>query len=971
MARLPRHIYEHLADLAVEAWITPEPVPFAKRTAGRHKVFKHGDAWGKLWDCAWFHFTGAVPKGCRGKMIVLLIDLNGEGLVVDENGEPVQGLTSSSSDYDYSLGKPGKCVVPVAERARGNETIDLWVEAGCNDLFGRVKNDAKIEDARIAIRRNELQMLCFDFEVLRELLNQLSSKSARYACVLHTLYEASLVLGPIPSDQEVALARAILQRELSRRNADPCLTISAVGHAHIDLGWLWPIRETIRKGARTFSTALRMMERYPGYVFGESQPQLYLWMKDHYPSLYADLKKRVKQGRWEVQGAFWVEPDCNIPSGESLVRQILLGKRFFKREFDVEVKNIWEPDVFGYSGSLPQIFKKSGLDYFLTQKLSWSLFNAHPYHTFHWEGIDGSRVLVHMPSEATYNSSAAPRALAKAEQAYLEKGLSENCLLLFGIGDGGGGPGEEHLERLEREKNLQGLPPVVQEPAATFFEKLSLNADRYPVWRGELYLEYHQGTLTSQSRNKRYNRKLELALRDLEFSACQALRLSGKTYPAAELEKIWQEVLLYQFHDILPGSSITRVYDESLARYAALAEQVATLTAKADSTWVPGQAVVNSLSWDRTEWIKADGRWRLAQVPGMGCAPIPSKTPMLPVVTASITSLENEHLLAEFDEGGNLVSVLHKASGRKAFRPGEFGNEMLVYEDPGDAWDFAPDYDALAPARCTFVSAKARQDGPVGILTQVRRFGHSTITQEIRLAAGSRRLDFKTRVDWKESGKMLRVQFPANVNSDSARCEIQFGNIARPTTQNTSWEAAKHEVCGQKWVDISERSFGVALLNDCKYGHQVHGGILNLNLLRSPTYPDPVADRAVHEFTYSLLPHTGDYAEGGVVREAYELNVPLRVAKGEGVDSEPLMRIDKPNVILEAAKKAEDSQAFILRLYEAHGASARAQVSFGFAPKSVALVNLMEETPTALKVHGNTVQVDFKPFEIVTLMVTG
>ncbi len=576
--------------------------------------------------------------------------------------------------------------------------------------------------------------------------------------------------------------------------------MSAIGHAHIDLAWLWPIRETIRKGARTFSTVLRMMERYPDYVFGASQPQLYQWMKDHYPSLYEAIKLRVAEGRWEVQGAMWVEPDANIPSGEALVRQVLYGKRFFRQEFGKEITNLWMPDVFGYSGSLPQILKKAGVDTFLTQKLSWSQFNVHPHHTFRWVGIDGSEVLVHMPPEATYNSSAAPRAIARAENDYLDKEVSDECLLLFGIGDGGGGPGEEHLERLAREKNLEGLAPVNQEPSADFFNRLQDGTTRYASWRGELYLERHQGTLTSQARNKRLNRKIELALRECEL-VCARAALSGHTYPQTELRRIWKEVLLLQFHDILPGSSITRVYEESLARYTVLLGEVESLTGAADrSLFGSGQnnGFVNSLSWDRQEWVRSGDGWYLLDVPALGFAAVAGEPTQDFELHASEIRLESELVRVEFAENGEIVSIFDKEVRREVLKPGEVGNKLSVYEDRGDAWDFRVDYDVVPASDFPAVSSAWHIDGPYAVLTQIRVFGESKLVQEIVLTAGKKTIEFRTKVDWREGGKMLRTCFPVAVETDRARCEIQFGNIERPTHGNTSWDWAKVEdLCPQ------------------------------------------------------------------------------------------------------------------------------------------------------------------------------
>ena len=767
LSRLPHLVYAPLSELTAEAWVTPEPVPFAERQSGAHHALKPGDTWGKLWDCAWFHFTGTVPAEAAGQNVVLLLDINGEGLVVDADGNPVQGLTGVRSGFDYSLGRPGKRILPLRNPAEGGETVDVWVDAGNNDLFGGLPNGGALAEASVAVRRDDIQALCFDLEVLRELLEHLPPAKARAARVLGALYDAVLLLPQrgTPTPEEVAAARAMLAPELNRRGGDPALTVSAIGHAHIDLAWLWPIRETIRKGARTFATALRMMERYPDYVFGASQPQLYLWMKEFYPDLYAQVKARVAEGRWEVQGAMWVEPDANVPSGESLVRQILYGKQFFRDEFGVDVTNLWMPDVFGYSGSLPQILRAAGLTTFMTQKLSWSEVNTFPHHTFHWEGIDGSRVLVHMPPEGTYNSSAAPRAIARAEENFLDKAVSDRVLVLFGIGDGGGGPGEEHLERLARERDLQGLAPVVQEPSQVFFDRLEENSARYPVWRGELYLEKHQGTLTTQARNKRGNRKLEFALRELELSASRAFLTHGAAYPNDALDRIWKEMLLLQFHDILPGSSITRVYNESLPRYAALLAKVEELTAAADAACLGAGELpiaVNSLSWDREEWLKdSGGNWRLASVPALGTALLPPPADTLPRVSASKAGLENEHLLVTFDASGNLVSVYDKANHREALSAGQTGNTLAVYEDFGDAWDFAADYAAAPPAHLALTVAEAYTDGPQAVLKQTRTFGASTLTQEIFLMAGSRRLEFQTQVDWQEDNRMLRAFFPA------------------------------------------------------------------------------------------------------------------------------------------------------------------------------------------------------------------
>lgn len=996
-------IYVPIAELRVTAWITPEPVPYEERMSGRRIALTAGERWGGLWDCAWFNFAGQVPESAKGAKVVLLIDVNGELCLVDEEGSPRQGLTNINSEFDYSLGLPGKRVVHVSEASTGLTTIDLWGDAGCNDLFGRYRSGT-LKEAVIAICREELRQLYYDGEVLLETAERLPAGSARKERILQALYEVSLLMTEL-TDERIACARDMLREQLAKRGGDPVLTIHAVGHAHIDLAWLWPIRETIRKGARTFSTALRMLERYPDYVFGASQPQLYDWMKRHYPKLYGEIVRRVNEGRWEPQGAMWVEADTNVPGGESLVRQLLYGKRFFRQEFGQEMKTLWMPDVFGYTASLPQLLKKAGVDYMMTQKLSWSAYNRHPHHTFMWEGIDGSRVLMHMPPEDTYNSPAAPRSIVKAETDYLDKNVSEHCLMLFGIGDGGGGPGEEHLERLSREKNLLGLSPVVQTPSSVLFEKLEQNADRYQTWRGELYLEKHQGTLTSQARSKRYNRKLEKALRELEFAASLAGTLGEYPYPAEDLELIWKEVLLYQFHDILPGSSIKRVYDESLERYALLQERVDSMIAEAYGSIVRRMphkqaarkplVLFNSLPWEREEWVKEGGRWIRATVPPMGYALVePADTDDVLAESAAAAEapeaayelgasaeghgLENDLLRVTFSSDGLIVSIYDKEYRREVVQADAKANDLRVYDDDGDAWDFRQDYRMTGGMALELEESSAFADGPTTGLVHRYRFGESRLTQKVVLIRGSRRIDFVTDVDWRESGKMLRTSFPVNVRTDTVNCEIQFGYLKRPTHRNTMWDYAKDEICAHHWIDLSEPDYGVALLNDCKYGHRAEGGTLDLNLLRSPSYPDPEADLAEHSFTYSLYPHPGDHVQAEVYRRGYELNVPLQAVAADAESGEAdtlaetfaFLQLIHPNVMVEAVKQAEDGDDLIVRLYETAGTRVRASLRPGFEVRKAWQSDLMEQKLEAIPVEDGEIGLAFAPFDILTLRLS-
>ncbi len=668
----------------------------------------------------------------------------------------------------------------------------------------------------------------------------------------------------------------------------------------------------------------------------------------------------------------------------------------------MDMQYLWLPDVFGYNAALPQILKKADVHYFSTQKLSWSLINHFPHQSFHWQGIDGTRILTHMLPEETYNSPAAPRSVRKIEQNYQDSGVSSHALLVFGIGDGGGGPGTEHLERLDRIKNMAGLSPVKQESVSSFFRKWSNESVRFPTWVGELYLERHEGTLTTEARNKWYNRKMELGLRELEWKAVLNQTLANTAYPADELQAVWREVLLYQFHDILPGSSIKRVYDESLARYALMFEDITSRISEYDANLgtlvdTSGMAkpvlIQNSLSWERETWCKVDNRWMHARAPGMGYCVIDAQSHAASEfqVAASPAHLENDLISVTFNKAGGISSIIDKRVSREVIAQDAVANQLLVFQDLGDAWDFALDYAEQQPRSLTLQSVTAGVDGPQAWIEQVYALEHSTLTQKIILMANSPRLDFVTKAHWREPRAMLRVRFPVAVQSEIAHYEIQFGHIARPTHRNTTWDLARDEVAAHKWVDLSQRDYGVALLNDAKYGHKIKGHIIDLNLIRSAPYPGPClvedkdiapgeahhgyTDQTDHEFTYALYPHPGDHITGGVIQAGYELNVPLSVLQlkpGSGVlpKSHTFLTIDAPDIIVEAVKKAEDDNNIIVRLYEAANREVTAEITFGIPVIKVEEASLMEEVIRDVTLLKNAVTLSWKPFEIKTLKIT-
>ncbi len=997
-------IYTPVAPLTMSAWRTREPVPYARRQSGEALQPAIGETWGTLFDCAWFRFSGTVPPAAAGQTVVLLLDVNGEMCVFDAAGEPVRGLTNLSSTYDFSLGRPGKRVLPFAAPAAGGEPVEVWADVGANDLFGNLQDNGAIREATIAVCNEAVRDLYYDYEVLLDALKVLPSASARHDQILAALNDAVHAFWNGFTAKSIAAARAALAAMLSKQGGDPSLSVSAVGHAHMDLGWLWPIRETKRKGARTFSTALANMERYPDYVFAASQAQYFQWMKEEYPGLYERIRAGVAVGRIEPQGALWVECDTNVTGGESLVRQILYGRRFFTAEFGVDPRYIWLPDAFGYTAALPGIMARAGLHTFCTQKLSWSLINKFPHQSFWWEGVDGSRVLVHMLPEETYNSPAAPRSLARIEENYRDKGISDTALMVYGIGDGGGGPGEEHLERLARLHNFAGLSPVKQEWSAAFFERWAKDAVRFATWTGELYLERHQGTYTTEAANKRYNRRLEEALRAWELWASLAQVTAGAAYPRERLEAVWREVLLYQFHDILPGSSIKRVYDESVARYALLLDEVnagieAAQAAVAQTTLVGATdrgedaafITFNPLSWPRTEWVRVEDAWQHVTVPPLGYS-VARPSPVsesFPALQASAESLENELLRVTFGADGAITSVWDKVANRESVAPGQAANRFVVYRDYGDAWDFPMDYAQSTPATPELVQSEPFVDGPRAVVRQTYRIGHSELVQEISLMTGEPLVVFDTQARWLEPMTMLRVQFPVDVRALEATHEIQFGHVRRSTHRNTTWDLALDEVPSHKWVDLSERDYGVALLNDCKYGHRVKDNVLDLNLIRSAPYPGPrlVADSDVtpgqphhgytdqgeHTFRYALYPHAGDPLAAGVVQAAYAFNQPLqasRVAAAPADAGHSFMQITPANVIVETVKQAEDSDDLVLRLYESAGQRTRAALQIMLPLAEVTETDLMEaalEAPDGVVLDGDTVRLDLRPFDIRTL----
>jgi len=1056
LTRLEGLIYQRHIPLEMQAFVTDEAVPFADRLKGDYHSIAINDVWGHEWQSAWFHVEGRVPKEWKDSSVVALLNFTGEACIFSAEGVPLQAVTGHSVFHPLYVRERCRLISSCA----GGEPVDLWIEAAANGLFGvdKFKDpprdapdrhgrfEARVKAAHLAVFREDLWHLFLDVKLLNGLMLTLPEQSVRRSRVRRTLSEVIDVFHE--DERSAAEARARLRVVLEPVASPSDLSTVAVGHAHIDTGWLWPVRESIRKCARTFSTQIALLDRYPSYVFGASQAQHYQFVKDHYPALYEKVKEKVAQGRWEVQGAMWVEADNNLISGESIVRQILLGKNFFREEFGVEVKNLWLPDVFGYSASLPQILKKAGVDYFVTQKISWSQFNQFPYHTFIWQGIDGSEVINHFPPEDNYNSRLTPERLIYARDNFAEKGYLDDFLTLFGVGDGGGGPKEEHIELGLRQRNLEGTPRVKFAAAQSFLDRMGEERENLKTWVGELYLELHRGTLTTQAQNKKMNRRFEIRLRQLEFYfSC----LSLDEYPAGELDRLWKILLLNQFHDIIPGSSINLVYKDSRQEYQLMEDLVEQLRNRAASLlFKPNRdalCIVNTLPYKFTRPVQLPDSWKGYEIcdetgsvltvqdqtgpdkgqaqagkeirvtgneirptgneirpTGNGIGPTGplvqievepmgartiyrGKQPRASTDRASTApssqshsdgrshsdgsgqlDLENDFIIYEFDNNGVLVRCWDKEAHREVLSAPS--NLLNLYEDrPAnwDAWDIDIFYENQLREQARLVSWE-RSEGPLRVVLKFRyTIGESEIEQRIGLDRSSKRLDFQTDVSWRERHKMLRVAFFTTIASPVARFDIPFGTLERGTHRNTPWDRAKFEVCAHRFADLSSGDYGVALLNDCKYGHKVLGSELNLNLLRSPTYPDPDADIGDHTFIYSLFPHTGSLIDSEVWSEAAQLNQPVELFESfESTSFQLPLMIEGDGVVYEVLKKAERDDSLILRAYETRGCQTRATLR-----RNVKLdcyeTDLMEDSESKIDFEGDSAQIDFNPFEIKTI----
>ncbi|NWL87786.1 alpha-mannosidase [Paenibacillus sp. 79R4] len=1001
---------------------------YPSQPAGQ-SVIRLGEHWTGRDRYLWMYKRVDVPTDWKGRRIVGRFDFGRTGggnnsgfeALLFLNGKPYQGVDSNHQE------------VFLEEDAAGS-TLDfafrLW--SGLEGGGKPTPQEHRIKLAELACLDEAADNLYFTGRAVLAVSRQLADSQPEKQELITALNRAFAELdwsrpGSEAFYASVAAGNALLQTKLAAMQREHPVTVTAVGHTHIDVAWLWRLTHTREKAARSFSTVLRLMKQYPEYIFLQTQPQLYDYIKQDYPEIYAEIADRIKEGRWEAGGAMWLEADCNLTSGESLVRQILYGTKFFREEFGAECKYLWLPDVFGYSWALPQILRKSGIDTFMTTKISWSQYNRMPHDTFRWRGMDGTEVLAHFittpegPESSawyyTYNGLIEPFSVQGIWDQYRDKNLNRELLLSYGYGDGGGGVNREMLEMRRRLDEIPGVPNVKTGRADTYFERLQTtieSTDEYVhTWDGELYLEFHRGTYTSQAYNKRMNRKLELLYRESEWLQAILAAETGdfSRYPAQQLYEGWKIILRNQFHDIIPGSSIREVYEDSRAEYAEalrIGEEAAASAKEGLMALNSGRdeieyTVFNGAFYKRSdlviltdaegqdrEWRDGSGRvlrsqrqgdkWliEVPDLPMMGTAILKAR-PAEPIQQDvpfhwEASRLTTPFYVLEWNEAGQLTRIYDREAEREVLAAGECGNVLQVFEDKPkmyEAWDIDLFYQEKMREITDLQSMSLIESGPLAAVLELKwNYMDSTLTQKVKVYSGSRRIDFETLVDWHERQQLLKVAFPVAVRSTEATYDIQFGNVKRPTHWNTSWDYARFESVGHQWADLSERGYGVSLLNDCKYGYDIKDHVMRLSLIKSATEPDWQADQGEHLFTYALLPHLGDWAVGRTVEEAWSLNNLLQAVQGgyAAGAGRSLIRTDADGIAIDAVKLSEQGDGLIVRLHEYLGGRSEVTLSSDYPVYSWQVCDLMER-PLSEAVNGLEIRHSFKPYEINTFLV--
>lgn len=991
------------------------------------QAFSGEDYWGGKDAHCWFRMDYQIPQEFDKKTVAFNVTTGSQGwdalnpqFMIFVNGTLVQGLDINHAE------------IFLADSAKVNDIyrIDLYAYSGMNE--GRIHLFPEV-----SALMGQTEKLYYHIQVPFEVASLLAKDDKRRLDIIKFLTNALNLLDlrkPLSPEYYASIEKALsyLDSEFydSYCGNDEIIEL-CVGHTHIDVAWLWTLSQTREKAVRSFSTVVNLMKRYPEYTFMSSQPQLYQFVKEDQPALYEEIRELIAAGRWEAEGAMWLEADCNLISGESMVRQLLFGTRFMRNEFGVESKVLWLPDVFGYSAALPQILQKSGIEYFMTTKISWNQTNTMPYDTFLWKGLDGTEILTYFVTTrdynkdgqtmnfTTYNGDINGSQVMGCWQRYQQKDINTEVMNCFGYGDGGGGPTRNMIEHAQRfSKGIPGAPKVQMGKSLDFFHRLEERVKdnkKLPSWVGELYLEYHRGTYTSMARNKKYNRKTEFLNIDAELFSSMNSTLLGAGYPQKQLNDCWQTTLLNQFHDIIPGSSIQEVYEESQEQYKhiqlvgtdILTQAIADISANIAVSTVSA-VVFNQLSFTRSsivelalpqDWASAkvfDNGKELAVQPVQNgsiifyAEDVPAKGYRVfelrksdcaaeSLSSSQTTKLSNKFFDIHFDDNANITSIYDVLNQREVLKDGNRANVLQAFEDKPfeyDAWNIESYYTEKMWEINDIISTEVVECGPVRwALSIKKKFLDSTIEQVIYLYEQIARIDFETVVDWKENQILLKAAFPVDIHAEKATYEIQYGNVERTTHWNTGWDRAQFEVCGHKWADISEDDYGVSLLNDCKYGYDIKDSVMRLTLLKSPIYPNPLADKEIHRFTYSLYPHSSTWKNAQTAQMAYDINCPLlckieQPHEGNLPQAFSFVSINQDNIMVETVKKAEDSDSLIVRLYEYKNRRTKAKCTFYKDIASAAECNLMEIGDEAVPIENDSISFTMNPYEIKTFKIT-
>ena len=1024
-------------QVEMSVWTTKKPVHEVPDRA-MFSPCEKGRKWLEEGLYCWFLGDYTIPEKLAGQTLFIFPKIKGyEGMLwVDK--KPYGNFTSKviQNSYGYHY-----CDLLTKGKAAG-EQLEIALEYYSHHYVrGTQPFEESDEVFEIAYDHVDIcvkdEIVCnffYDLHIVNQMAESLSKEQFRRGDAVRALLRVHEIIDydidladPVEWHEKAQKADAVLQKVLSDHNGPHAGFAGLIGHSHMDTAWLWHLDETVEKCARTYANQLSLMDQYPDYKFIQSSAVHTSWMEQYYPAIFEGMKKRIAEGRYEPNGGVWVECDCNIPGGEFMVRQFLWGQRYTMSRFNYHSNCFWLPDTFGYSAALPQIMKGCGVDYFLTTKMAWGDTNEFPYDTFYWEGIDGTRVFTHTNRTHIWPDAQQLLECVNGCKGYgiKDKNVTDSRLLSYGFGDGGGGPEFEMVEIANRLKDVEGLPRTEHIRVGDFMQKLEKESFRPSVYAGELYLELHRGTLTNQHRIKRNNRKAEIAIRNLEYMTVLSALQSGKKISGEAIAPLTGLLLLNQFHDILPGTCIPRVHDESLAQTGHVIEEATKQTTElladmaeetdaADSTEHAFRTLYNTLSFDRSDVVyvpvekdshiggeyaqqiveKLDGQDYLA-VDGLNLPAFGSRSVELSdgapvenadcgaVASSAETSaavpfvLDGDHLQTPFydvifDERGYISSLIDRENGRQLKGEGYALNTFLVAEDVPDSWDnWDLDADIADKWRdcAKLLSRSVVSCGAVElrIRSEYQLTKKSSLQQDMVFYSKDRKIGFETVMNWQDDHRFLKAAFDTSVQSRFARNEVQFGYIERATYRNTSWEKAKFEVSNHKYTDLSEPGYGVAVLNDCKYGVSVENGRIWLSLHKGGCRPDYRGDKGIHECTYALLPHNSGFGAEAVVQPAYELNIAPIVMPGKK-ELESFVTVDAPNVIVEAVKPMEDGNGYALRLYEAEGTSVRTKIHLTETGEKVMLTNLLEEEIETLP-DEKEIALEFKPFEIKTICV--